>query len=784
MCEPQWDALAEIYLKKQNNQPEITCLCSRVFIRNKDVYKVNTFQSEFSASEEEVQNEEEILSECNSLPTIQRTSSKPENETETLSCYCSASHTDNFSTDEHDSLRDAYENISLIKGLQSSDSGADLTEFLRHDLDADWQKFWSLNGEKLIWESWIDKYSAYINPDYLHTQDNTEKGSRQPLVPDKFKFDDKDLATYTCEVIKSDSSSINSKKVRGVLSRDLSGSDEKIGNDVSEGWNPLSPASVECETEVERLLSSRCGSQASSSLRTVDSMTNVTRMTVSSIDLSPSSDSFSSVSSAQSSLSSEDSEEDYQNQWNVLWKKHYEEEYTEQYNKFMSSMLDAGEVTTSNTNTFLKSQAILPKRNFLKTLASKGEFSLLSDTLGELLSSLHVSTESNMEEEKLASGSEDNNEQQTMLAMGLPVSFGTKNNPKQKQDPKLTSTDSFDASRSRIKAAFNLIGIEYQENNDERYGGNVDYKLKHIRLQNRHLKLKPQAKKAKHTRYDDDGNVVEEAEVDEAELNFQSILEDDDSSDNDLISCEDEFASTETITAKLEETNQDAKTPKKKKRKKKSNLPLEIKENAKLRKYWHRRFSLFSKFDQGIKLDEESWYSVTPEIVAKHTAERLKCDVIVDAFCGAGGNAIQFAKTCQQVIAIDIDAKKIELAKNNAEVYGVADKIEFVVGDFLTLCSGLKADAVFMSPPWGGPSYLSMPVYDLATMLQPVPYAELLQCGMRISRNCAVFLPRNSNTHTLISEAGPGGKVEIEQNFINQKLIAITAYYSDLIREK
>lgn len=42
----------------------------------------------------------------------------------------------------------------------------------------------------------------------------------------------------------------------------------------------------------------------------------------------------------------------------------------------------------------------------------------------------------------------------------------------------------------------------------------------------------------------------------------------------------------------------------------------------------------------------ESWFSVTPEKVASFTAERCKCDVIIDAFCGVGGNSIQFAKTC------------------------------------------------------------------------------------------------------------------------------------------
>lgn len=82
-----------------------------------------------------------------------------------MSCYCSASHTDNLSTDEHESLREAHN--APPRGLQQSDSGTDLTEQLIHDIDSDWNKFWSLNGEKLIWESWIDKYSHYINPDYM-----------------------------------------------------------------------------------------------------------------------------------------------------------------------------------------------------------------------------------------------------------------------------------------------------------------------------------------------------------------------------------------------------------------------------------------------------------------------------------------------------------------------------------------------------------------------------------------------------------------------------------------
>lgn len=48
------------------------------------------------------------------------------------------------------------------------------------------------------------------------------------------------------------------------------------------------------------------------------------------------------------------------------------------------------------------------------------------------------------------------------------------------------------------------------------------------------------------------------------------------------------------------------------------------------------------------------------------------------------------------------------MAKHNATVYGVNDRIEFIVGDYLHLCQSLKADVVFLSLPWGGPEYMKV----------------------------------------------------------------------------
>lgn len=102
------------------------------------------------------------------------------------------------------------------------------------------------------------------------------------------------------------------------------------------------------------------------------------------------------------------------------------------------------------------------------------------------------------------------------------------------------------------------------------------------------------------------------------------------------------------------------------------------------------------------------------------------------------------------MIAIDIDPNKIELAKHNAEIYGVADKIEFIAGDFLQLADKLVADVVFLSPPWGGITYANRKSYDPEENLLPVPYSELHRVSSRISKNMAVYLPKNTNVQPVI----------------------------------
>lgn len=78
------------------------------------------------------------------------------------------------------------------------------------------------------------------------------------------------------------------------------------------------------------------------------------------------------------------------------------------------------------------------------------------------------------------------------------------------------------------------------------------------------------------------------------------------------------------------------------------------------------------------------------------------------------------------VLAIDIDPVRLALAQHHAQVYEVAERIDFVQGDFLQLAPRLRADVVFLSPPWGGPDYLSADVFDIRTMMSPNGYPLFL----------------------------------------------------------
>lgn len=128
-----------------------------------------------------------------------------------------------------------------------------------------------------------------------------------------------------------------------------------------------------------------------------------------------------------------------------------------------------------------------------------------------------------------------------------------------------------------------------------------------------------------------------------------------------------------------------------------------IKLNARLRteepEAWQRRNIFFSRFEEGVLADPQGLLAVTPEEEALKIADRLPGDIVLDAFCGLGGNSIAFARAGKYVVAADKDVERLRRAAHNATVYGVAHRIRFVNDDSLELLRTCVFDAVYLDPP-------------------------------------------------------------------------------------
>jgi len=179
--------------------------------------------------------------------------------------------------------------------------------------------------------------------------------------------------------------------------------------------------------------------------------------------------------------------------------------------------------------------------------------------------------------------------------------------------------------------------------------------------------------------------------------------------------------------------------------------------------------------------------------------------------------------TCERVIAIDNSPVRLALARHNAIIYGVQDRIEFILADFpsfirslqgrsiaggssaeeppSSVCSRLSSlvDVVFLSPPWGGPSYLSSPTKSQTSpadpngspshpeftlnMTAPLPGDELFSLARTITPHVAYYLPRNTNLEEISNLVDPNEeKVEVEEEWMGMKLKALTFYFGGLAK--
>jgi trimethylguanosine synthase len=198
--------------------------------------------------------------------------------------------------------------------------------------------------------------------------------------------------------------------------------------------------------------------------------------------------------------------------------------------------------------------------------------------------------------------------------------------------------------------------------------------------------------------------------------------------------------------------------------------------------------------------------------------------IVLDAFCGCGGNAIAFAARDEiaLVVCVDIDRKKLEMAAHNATIYGIPkDKLLLIHDNAINilesigkkdvqrsaeteLCCGYRlndtlpdaVDCIFLSPPWGGTDYASKNNFTLTENVQissrpsneTINGEGLLERAATLQRRVIYFLPRNINGIPLGRSAIKAGysntTVELEMNMLNDKFKTVTAYFGMNAQEK
>lgn len=105
-----------------------------------------------------------------------------------------------------------------------------------------------------------------------------------------------------------------------------------------------------------------------------------------------------------------------------------------------------------------------------------------------------------------------------------------------------------------------------------------------------------------------------------------------------------------------------------------------------------------------------------------HSLEALcNVDSPVDLFCGPGGNCVQFAlHHATNLIGMEINADQLEMFQQNATVYEVHEKMEYIHRDAFSigpqLARSRTVDSIFTSPLWGGLEYQQQKCFDFSVV--------------------------------------------------------------------
>ena len=173
--------------------------------------------------------------------------------------------------------------------------------------------------------------------------------------------------------------------------------------------------------------------------------------------------------------------------------------------------------------------------------------------------------------------------------------------------------------------------------------------------------------------------------------------------------------------------------------------------------------------------NEEDLRFATPIDVANYRAKRLKCNRIVDLCSGIGIQAGAFAKTCKEVLAIEIDERKVEFAKKN---FKSVKNLNFEVGDVLSeeiieMISKFKPNIIFCDP-----ERLAQEKERNIESIQP-DIKKLIKVYSKITPNLCIEMPPRID----IEKLNELGNSEKEYLSVDNKLNRLDIYFGDLKKD-
>lgn len=115
------------------------------------------------------------------------------------------------------------------------------------------------------------------------------------------------------------------------------------------------------------------------------------------------------------------------------------------------------------------------------------------------------------------------------------------------------------------------------------------------------------------------------------------------------------------------------------------------------------------------------------------------------------------------------------MARHNAELFGVADRITLMHCDSLQLIPSIGADTAFLAPPWGRPEYARRALLTFECFSPDGNELMRIACGC--FRDLVLQLPRNFDGNEFRRFHGA---LSLSQDCLGDELLS----YTDVVRVK